>query len=56
MKLLVKGGRVIDPAKNIDAQMDILIEGDKIIKVGTDLKADGAEIVDANGKLVTRTG
>ena len=53
MKLLVKGGRVIDPANNIDAQLDILIEGDKIIEVGADLSADGAEVVDAKGMLVT---
>ena len=53
MKLLVKGGRVIDPANNIDAQLDILIEDDKIIKVGADLSADGAEVVDAKGMLVT---
>jgi dihydroorotase len=53
MKLLVQSGRVIDPANNIDAQMDVLIEDGKISAVGNNLKADGAQIVDATGKLVT---
>ena len=53
MKLLVQGGRVIDPANNIDGQLDVLIEDGKIATVGKNLKADGAEIVDAAGKLVT---
>ena len=53
MKLLVKGGRVIDPANNIDGQLDVLIVDGKISKVAANLKADGAEVVDATGKLVT---
>ena len=53
MKLLVQGGRVIDPANNIDGQLDVLIEDGKIATVGKNLKADGAEIFDAAGKLVT---
>ncbi len=53
MKLLVQGGRVIDPANNIDTEMDVLIEDGKIVAVGKNLKSDGAEIVDAAGMLVT---
>ncbi len=53
MKLLVQGGRLIDPANNIDGQLDILIADGKISAVGKNLKADGAEIIDATGKLVT---
>ncbi len=53
MKLLVQGGRVIDPANNIDGQLDVLIEDGQIAAVGKKLKADGAEIIDATGKLVT---
>lgn len=30
MKLLLKGGRVIDPSQNIDAKLDILVENGKI--------------------------
>lgn len=53
MKLLVQGGRVIDPANNIDEQLDVLIEDGKIVKVAANIKAADAEIVDAGGKLVT---
>ena len=53
MKILVQGGRVIDPANNIDGQLDILIDRGKIIEVGPGIKDDGAKIIDANGKLVT---
>ncbi|OPX40121.1 MAG: dihydroorotase [Desulfobacteraceae bacterium 4484_190.3] len=39
MKLLLKGGRIIDPSQNIDAEMDLLIENGKIAKMGRDLSA-----------------
>lgn len=52
MKLLVKGGKVIDPANNISAVVDILVDAGKIAAVGKNIKADGAEIIDAKGKYV----
>lgn len=52
MKLLVKGGRVIDPANNFSQVADVLVEGAVIAAVGRDLRADGAEIIDAGGRLV----
>ena len=53
MKIVVKGGRVIDPAQGLDKVLDVLIENGKIAKVGTGLKSEGAEVIDASGKLVT---
>ncbi len=35
--LLIKSGRVIDPAQNIDDKLDIAISGDKIAKVAKDI-------------------
>lgn len=52
MKLLVKGGRVIDPANNISQITDVLAVDGKIAAVGPNLAADGAEIIDAAGLLV----
>jgi len=52
MSILIKNGRVIDPANQIDGQLDLLIENGKIVKVGKGLKADKAEIIDASGQLV----
>ncbi|MDD5449354.1 MAG: dihydroorotase [Candidatus Omnitrophica bacterium] len=52
MKILIKNGRVIDPANNIEAEADILIENGKIQKVSKDLRVDDAEIIEAKGKIV----
>jgi len=54
MNLLIKGGRVIDPAQNIDDTLDILVANGKIKELGKGLKAPaGAETIDAGGLLVT---
>jgi dihydroorotase len=37
MKLLLKGGRLVDPSQNLDEQMDLLIENGKIIETGKSL-------------------
>ena len=53
MSLLLKGGRVVDPTSGIDALADVLVEGGRIAKVGTGLKApEGAQAVDAAGRVV----
>lgn len=52
MKLLIKGGTVIDPAEQTAATADILVSGGKIEAVGVDLEAEGAQVVDGAGKLV----
>ena len=51
--LILKGGRVIDPAAQRDEICDVLIEDGVIRQVGKDLNADGAEVYDASGKIVT---
>ena len=40
--LLLKGGRVLDPASNLDAVMDVAISGDRIAKVAADIPASAA--------------
>ncbi|MFA4993098.1 MAG: dihydroorotase [Candidatus Omnitrophota bacterium] len=52
MSMLIKGGRVIDPANKIDALLDILIEDNKISKVAKNIKAQASSIIDATGKIV----
>jgi dihydroorotase len=42
---LIKGGRVVDPSAGRDGAFDILIEGDRIARVGRDLPVDGAEVI-----------
>ena len=53
MVRIIKNGRVLDPANRLDKVCDILIEDGKIAKVGADLSAAGAEIINAAGKVVT---
>ncbi len=54
MGLLIKNGRVIDPANNIDDSLDILIDGIIIQKIAKGIKADNSvKIIDANGRIVT---
>ncbi len=50
--LLIRGGRVIDPASRLDARVDVLVENGVISQVAEGLKARGAEIFDASGCVV----
>ena len=53
MRLVLRGGRVIDPANNLDAVQDVLIADGKIERLGRNLSVPAdAEVVDANGKIV----
>lgn len=52
MKLLIKGGRVIDPANNLNKCMDIFIEDGKIQKVEEDIYAEDCINIKAEGKIV----
>ena len=45
MKRLFKGGRVVDPANGIDGFLDVLVDGDRIAKVGRDLPVGDATVV-----------
>jgi dihydroorotase len=56
MKKLLKGGRVVDPANGIDGVHDILIDGDRIARVGRDLPVDGATVVEIPSGLVLCPG
>ena len=56
MKKLLKGGRVVDPANGIDGVRDILIEGERIARVGSSLPIDGATVVEIPDGLVVCPG
>src|SRR5688572_4361822 len=44
MKLLLRGGRVVDPASGRDGEFDVLVEDGRIARIGKSLPADGAEV------------
>ena len=47
MKRLLKGGRLVDPANSRDGMFDVLIDGDRIAKIGRDLPVDhGTSVVE----------
>jgi len=51
-RLLIKNGRVIDPASHHDGLADVWIEDGVIKGVGVGLNASGAEVIDATGLIV----
>src|ERR1700731_1133737 len=50
--LILRGGRVIDPASGRDETADIAFGDGKVTEIGRDLPASGAEIIDMRGLLV----
>ena len=50
--LIVKGGRVIDPSRKLDAISDVAITNGHIAAVKANLPGEAAETLDARGKLV----
>jgi len=52
MKLLIKNGRVVDPANNTDGILDILVENGKISQVAKNIPANSAQVIDAANKIV----
>ncbi|HEU4367097.1 MAG TPA: dihydroorotase [Methylomirabilota bacterium] len=53
MSLLIRNGRVVDPAGSMDAVQDVLVKGDRVERLGSGLPApDGAAVIDAAGKVV----
>jgi dihydroorotase len=50
--LIVKGGRVIDPSRKLDAVRDVAIADGRIAAIEASIAADAAETIDARGKLV----
>ncbi len=53
--LLIKNGRVLDPASRTDATLDVLLDGEKIKEVGPAGKIagpQGTEVFDASGLIV----
>jgi dihydroorotase len=51
-KLLLKNGRVVDPASDVDDKLDLLIEKGRIARVAKRIAVDAAEVVDVGGRVV----
>jgi dihydroorotase len=51
-KLLLRGGRLVDPASGHDGAADVLLDGGVVAEVGPGLEAAGAKRVDCGGLVV----
>ena len=51
-KLLIKNGRVIDPATRVDEPSDVLIEDSSIAAIEVHIRPDEAEVFDASGMII----
>ncbi len=52
VKLLIQKGRLVDPVGGIGGIMDILIEDGKLAVIGSDLREQDAQVIDARGLTV----
>jgi dihydroorotase len=53
VSLLIRGGRVVDPAGAVDAVQDVLLAGDRVERLGSALPAPaGTTVLEAAGKIV----
>jgi len=50
--LLIKGGRVIDPANNLDKKADVLVENGLIKTVSPQIKNTAGKVIEADGLVV----
>jgi dihydroorotase len=56
MKRLFKGGRVVDPANGRDGLFDVLVDGDRIVRVAKGIPPDGAHVVEIPAGFVVVPG
>ena len=52
MSILIKNGRIVDPAQGLDKKGDILIEKGRIVQSGGSMKQKATATIDATGKIV----
>lgn len=53
MKLLIRRGRLIDPVGGLDGVMDVLLEEGRVALVAPDIDEPGAQVLDAEGLVVS---
>ena len=56
MNVIVKGGRVVDPASGRDGAFDLRIDGDRIVTIGRDLPVNGARVIEIPDSWIVAPG
>lgn len=52
MKILIRNGHVVDPLTKMDGLADVLVEEDKIVRVGAGIEESADRVIDAAGCYV----
>src|SRR5262245_55170604 len=50
--LVIRGARVLDPARELDAILDVRIDDGVIAALGTDLEPNAHKVIDAHGLVL----
>ena len=50
--LVIKNGRVMDPKTGLDQVCDLLVDQGEIVEMAPSLSYEGAQVIDASGKVV----
>ncbi len=50
--ILIRGGRILDPARGVDSVGDVLVKDGRIAAVGERIDGRGAQVIDAKGLVV----
>ncbi|MBN1126112.1 MAG: dihydroorotase [Sedimentisphaerales bacterium] len=50
--ILIRGGRVIDPANGVDKQADVLVADGQMVQIGSSISVPAQTVIDATDKLV----
>ena len=53
MNILIKNGFIVDGIGTPKYKADVLVKGDTIVKIGSDLTADKAKVIDASNTIVS---
>ncbi|MFQ5431069.1 MAG: dihydroorotase [Nitrospinota bacterium] len=51
-KIVLKNGRVIDPASGLDEKSDLLVDNGVIVKIEKSIKENSARVIDASGLFI----
>lgn len=51
-RIVIRGARILDPARGLDARADLLVEDGCIAHIGPSIGAEGAREIDAAGRVV----
>ena len=52
MKIIIRGGRILDPANGVDIIADLAIKDGKVVEIGELADSENCQVIDANGCFV----